>query len=453
MTPLSTTSPPEWRAPGFIVAAPRSGAGKTTIALGLMSALRCRGLAVQPFKCGPDYIDPAFHKAATGRSSFNLDTWAMRPGLIEDLIGRAAADADICVAEGVMGVFDGAPERGRCGTGSTADLAALTGWPVVLVLDVSAQAETAAAIALGCRAYRNDIRFAGVILNRVASAGHEALIRPAVERMGLPVLGSVFRRGSLSIPDRHLGLVQASEFDRLQELLSALSDAVAAEVSLDELIAGAEPDALPRTMDSAAKPPLDPPAQRIALAQDRAFSFTYPHLLQGWASAGAEIVPFSPLADEPPHPTAGAVWLPGGYPELHAGVLAQCGRFREGLRAAAARGASVHGECGGYMALGAGLEDAAGVRHEMAGLLGLETSFAKRKLHLGYRRARLLADCVLGRQDSVVFGHEFHYASVVAVNDEPLLNLAGANGAPSLEKGSRRGSVTGTFFHAIDRGD
>ena len=441
------------RAPGFIVAAPRSGAGKTTIALGLMSALARRGLAVQPFKCGPDYIDPAFHTAAAGRSSFNLDTWAMRPGLIADLIGSAAADADICVAEGVMGVFDGAPERGRCGTGSTADLAALTGWPVVLVLDVSAQAETAAAIALGCRAYRDDIRFAGVILNRVASAGHERLISPAIERIGLPVLGSVSRRGSLAIPDRHLGLVQASEFDRLQDLFSALSEAIAAEVSLDDLVARAKPDVLPRTIAGVTKPPLDPPAQRIALAQDSAFSFTYPHLLQGWAAAGAEIVPFSPLADEPPDATAGAVWLPGGYPELHAGALARCSRFHEGLRAAATRGAVVHGECGGYMTLGAGLEDADGVRHEMAGLLGLETSFAKRKLHLGYRQARLLADCVLGREGGVVFGHEFHYASVLAVNDAPLLDLADAKGSPSLEGGSRRGSVTGTFFHAIDRGN
>jgi cobyrinic acid a,c-diamide synthase len=442
----------EMRAPGFIIAAPRSGAGKTTIALGLMSALKQRGLAVQPFKCGPDYIDPAFHEAATGRASFNLDTWAMRAGLIADLVGEAAAGADICVAEGVMGVFDGAPEHGRCGSGSTADLAALTGWPVVLVLDVSAQAETAAAIALGCRAYRDDIRFAGVILNRVASAGHEALIRPAIERIGLPVLGSVFRRGRLAIPDRHLGLVQASEFDRLQDLFSALSEAVAAEVSLEDVIARAKPDALTRTMAGAAKPPLDPPAQRIALAQDRAFSFIYPHLLQGWQLAGAEILPFSPLADEPPDATAGAVWLPGGYPELHAGALAQCSRFREGLKEAAARGAVVHGECGGYMALGAGLEDADGVRHRMAGLLGLETSFARRKLHLGYRRARLLADCALGRENGIVFGHEFHYASVLAANDAPLLDLADAKGSPLLERGSRRGSVTGTFCHAIDRG-
>ena len=439
---------------GVIVAAPRSGAGKTTIALGLMRALKRRGLKVQPFKCGPDYIDPAFHMAATGRPSFNLDTWSMRRELIGDLIGKAAVDADICIAEGVMGLFDGARGVGRCGKGSTADLAALTGWPVILVLDVSAQAETAAAVALGCRAYRDDVRLAGVILNRVAGPGHEDLIRPAIERIGLPVFGAVFRRGNLVLPDRHLGLVQASELAGIDNYLDALSEVIAANVSLDALVSCARPAALSgASVKSARKPPIPPPGQRIALAHDQAFSFTYPHVLEGWREAGAEIRPFSPLADEPPDAAADAVWLPGGYPELHAGQLSACERFRKGLKEAAERGATTHGECGGYMALGAGLEDAAGVRHEMAGLLGLETSFAKRKLHLGYRQVRLLADCAIGRDQSRIFGHEFHYASVLAVNDDPLLDLVDAAGASSPEKGSRRGSVTGTFFHAIDGED
>jgi len=439
---------------GVIIAAPRSGAGKTTLALGLMRGLKRRGMTVQPFKCGPDYIDPAFHMAATGRPSFNLDTWSMRRELIGDLIGKAAVDADICIAEGVMGLFDGARGAGRCGKGSTADLAALTGWPVILVLDVSAQAETAAAVALGCRAYRDDIRLTGVILNRVAGPGHEDLIRPAIERIGLPVLGAVFRRGNLVLPDRHLGLVQASELDGIENYLDALSEVITENVSLDALISCARPAALSgASTKSARKPPIPSPGQRIALARDQAFSFTYPHVLEGWREAGAEIRPFSPLADEPPDAAADAVWLPGGYPELHAGQLSACERFRKGLKEAAARGAVIHGECGGYMALGAGLEDADGVRHEMAGLLGLETSFAKRKLHLGYRQVRLLADCAIGQGQSLIFGHEFHYASVLAVNDEPLLDLVDAAGASSPEKGSRRGSVTGTFFHAIDGED
>jgi cobyrinic acid a,c-diamide synthase len=439
------------RAPGVIIAAPRSGAGKTTLALGLMRALKRGGLTVQPFKCGPDYIDPAFHEEATGRESFNLDTWGMRRELIGDLVGKASVGADICIAEGVMGLFDGARGEGRCGRGSTADLAALMGWPIVLVLDVSAQAETAAAIALGCRTYRDDIRLGGVILNRVAGLSHAGLIGPAIERIGLPVLGSVFRRDSLALPDRHLGLVQASELGGLQSYLDALSEIVTANISLDALMSCARPAALVSAcMMPAVKPAIRPPGQRIALAQDQAFSFTYPHVLRGWRAAGAEIRSFSPLADEPPDAAADAVWLPGGYPELHAGLLAGCDRFRKGLEEAAGRGAAIHGECGGYMVLGAGLEDAGGVRHRMTGLLGLETSFAKRKLHLGYRRARLLTGCALGEERGIIFGHEFHYASVLEVNDDPLLDLMDAAGEPSPEKGSRRGSVTGTFFHPID---
>jgi cobyrinic acid a,c-diamide synthase len=195
---------------------------------------------------------------------------------------------------------------------------------------------------------------------------------------------------------------------------------------------------------------LPPPGQRIALAQDRAFSFMYPHLLRQWREAGAEIIPFSPLADEAPDAAADAVWLPGGYPELHAGVLTSAHAFHKSLRQLAGRSVPIHGECGGYMVLGRGLEDADGVRHEMAGLLGLETSFARRKLHLGYRRARLQRDCSLGAAGSEVFGHEFHYASTVAVSGDSLVDCEDASGVAVPEQGMRQGSVTGTFFHVID---
>ncbi|MBX9946507.1 MAG: cobyrinate a,c-diamide synthase, partial [Reyranella sp.] len=196
---------------GLVVAAPRSGAGKTTIALGLMRALRRRGLAVQPFKCGPDYIDPAFHAVAAGRPSFNLDTWAMAEGTLCDLVARQAAGADLAIAEGVMGLFDGVARPGQTARGATADLAALFGWPVVLVLDVSGQTETAAAVALGCARYRDDIEVAGVVLNRIASPRHLALIAPAFERVGLKLFGAIGRDDLLALPERHLGLVQAGE--------------------------------------------------------------------------------------------------------------------------------------------------------------------------------------------------------------------------------------------------
>ena len=440
--------------PGLIIAAPRSGAGKTTVTLGLLRALCRRGLAVQPFKCGPDYIDPAFHEVAAGRASYNLDSWAMGADLIATLAATASMGAEISVAEGVMGLFDGAAGRGQSGTGTTADLASLLGWPAVLVLDVTGQTETAAAVALGCVRYRDDIDIAGVILNRVASARHLALIAPAFERIKLPVFGAVLRDERIALPERHLGLVQAREISTIDQQLDGLAEVVDAAVDIDAIRRSARSAKVsPETCDersNESKHHLPPPGQRIALAQDPAFSFMYPHLLRQWRQAGAEIIPFSPLADEAPDDSADAVWLPGGYPELHAGTLASAHHFRGGLRTLAERSVPIHGECGGYMVLGLGLEDADGRRHEMTGLLGLETSFRQRKLHLGYRRARLQRDCSLGAEGTDVFGHEFHYASTVSVRGDSLVDCRDASGVSVPEQGVRQGSVTGTFFHVID---
>jgi cobyrinic acid a,c-diamide synthase len=437
-------------APGLIISAPCSGAGKTTITLGLLRALANRGLAVQPFKCGPDYIDPAFHLAAAQRASFNLDTWAMRREVIAELVANRSRAAEICIAEGVMGLFDGATEAGQSGQGATADLAELLGWPVVLVLDVSGQTETAAAIALGCASYRPGVRIAGVILNNVASARHQALIVPALERIGLRVFGALLCRDDFALPERHLGLVQAQETADLEVRLERLAEAVASGVRVDDVVAAALPSPLADEVRAGRdRARVAPPGQRIALAADAAFSFIYPHLVETWRAAGAEILPFSPLANEAPDASADLVWLPGGYPELHAGALSSAWAFRAGMRRAAER-VPVHGECGGYMVLGQGLEDANGVRHEMLGLLGLETSFAKRRLHLGYRRARLLADCALGRAGDDVLGHEFHYASVMSSSDDPLMVDHDAADGRVTESGARRGRVTGTFFHLID---
>lgn len=435
---------------GLVVAAPRSGAGKTTIALGLMRAFRRRGLAVQSFKCGPDYIDPAFHAVATGRPSYNLDTWAMAEGTLADLVARHAGGADMAVVEGVMGLFDGVAHSGQTARGATADLAALFGWPVVLVLDVSGQTETAAAVAAGCARYREDVGVAGVILNRVSSTRHLALIAPAFDRIGLKLFGAIGNDDALTLPERHLGLVQAGETADLERRLETFADALESSVDLEAIRAAARPALLQAAVGAASG--LKPPGQRIAVAQDEAFSFMYPHLLDRWRAAGAEILPFSPLADQAPEAGADAVWLPGGYPELHAGVLASARHFHGGLRALAGRSVPIHGECGGYMVLGRGIEDVRGVHHSMAGLLRLETSFAKRSLHLGYRRARLLVDCPLGSAGMEIMGHEFHYASTLSAGDDPLVACRDASGASITEGGARQGSVSGTFFHAIDRG-
>ncbi|MDD7970792.1 cobyrinate a,c-diamide synthase [Roseinatronobacter alkalisoli] len=431
--------------PGLMVSAPASGTGKTTVMLGVLRALRDAGVTVQPFKSGPDYIDPAFHRAASGRESYNLDSWAMGHALT-DTIAAESAGADIIFAEGSMGLYDGVAKPGASGHGTGAELALRMGWPVVLVVDVSGQAQSAAAVALGFARYLPDLPFAGVILNRVASPRHERLIRLGMEAAGLRVLGALPRRGDLVLPERHLGLVQATEHPDLDRAIADYATFLRDHVDLDALMQCAGTTGRPPPRATGLP---KPPAQRIALARDAAFSFTYPHLLEGWRRAGAEVMPFSPLADEAPDPGADLVWLPGGYPELHAGRLAAATRFHAGLQAHAGRARPVHGECGGYMALGEALIDKDGTRHQMAGLLGLVTSYAKRKMHLGYRRAQLRRPMPGFSVGAALRGHEFHYSSILAQPDTPLAEVRDAEGTIVPETGSVRGPVTGTFFHLI----
>lgn len=429
----------------LIVAAPRSGAGKTTVTLGLLAALRRRGVDVQAAKAGPDYIDPAFHKAATGRASFNLDSWAMPPSLLDALVGEAAARADILVIEGTMGLFDGIPTTPRR-SGATADLAARFRLPVLLVVDVAGQAQSAAAVVRGFAAHDPEVKIGGIVLNRVGSERHRGLVADAVTGLGVPILGSLLRDETLALPERHLGLVQAGEHSDLEARLDRLADMAERHLDLDGIQQLAVP---PQFASAPPEPAMNPPGMRIALAQDAAFSFVYPHLLEGWRKAGAAIATFSPLADDMPPEDCDSCWLPGGYPELHAGRLATASRFRDGLtRFAATR--PVHGECGGYMVLGQRLVDADGASHTMTGLLGHATSFAQRKLHLGYREARLLSDSPIGPAGSLVRGHEFHYAALIANgDDQPFAELADGQGQTLGMSGGRRGHVTGAFFHAI----
>ncbi|WP_454917947.1 cobyrinate a,c-diamide synthase [Xanthobacter sediminis] len=439
--------------PGLLIAAPRSGSGKSTVTLGLQRALARRGIAVQGAKCGPDYIDTAFHAAATGRPSINLDSFAMPPELMARLVAETGGTADLILAEGSMGLFDGV--RGETGrTGASADVAAAFRWPVVLVLDVAGHAQSAAAVALGCATYDPRIAIAGVILNNVASDRHQRLVEDGLARIGLPSLGAVRRNPALLLPERHLGLVQANETEDLDARLDRLADACAAGLDLERIRALARPAPAETQENPAAAAPLPPPGQRIALAQDRAFSFVYTHILSGWRAQGAEIVPFSPLADEAPPEDCDACWLPGGYPELHAGRLAAAGRFLEGLRRFGET-RPVHGECGGYMVLGEAIEDADGTFHAMAGLLPVATSYAKRRLHLGYRMARLTGAGPLGPAGARLVGHEFHYASVTAADADPdtaFAEVTDAEGRALAPAGHRRSAVSGSFFHAICTG-
>jgi cobyrinic acid a,c-diamide synthase len=445
---------------GLIVAAPRSGTGKTTVTLALAAALRRRGITVRTAKSGPDYIDPGFHAVATGAACINLDSWAMPPELLDRQVARAAPDGGLLLIESAMGLFDGVEAPvGR--SGAAADLAARYRIPVVLVLDVSGQSQSAAAVARGFADHDPNVTVAGVVLNRVASERHRDAIASAMAAAGICLFGAMPRDASIALPERHLGLVQAEELGTLPSRIEALADMAERHLDLTGVAEIAAPlwTSVPlagegRGEGGAALPReacLPPPGQRIALAADAAFSFVYAHLLEGWRRAGAEIVRFSPLADEAPPENCDACWLPGGYPELHAGRIAGAVRFRAGL-ARFAETRPVHGECGGYMVLGAGLEDADGERHAMCGLLGHATSFARRRLHLGYREARLVANMPLGLAGTVIRGHEFHYASLTEPGeDAALAEFADASGRALGLGGGRRGRVSGAFFHAIAR--
>ncbi len=435
-------------AKGLIVAAPASGSGKTVVTLGLLRHLRNTGRRVAAAKVGPDYIDPAFHAAASGGACYNIDPWAMRPGTVAATIRRLNADADLVVCEGVMGLFDGA----LSGEGSTADLAAATGWPVILVVNARAQAASAAAVLRGFATHRADVTVAGVIFNRVGGAAHAAILRESCTAAlpDIPVLGCIPRDERLIVPERHLGLVQAGEHPRLDSFLNDAATMISQHVAVGAMTKLAAPwrDAdQPAPMAESAIPPI---GSRIAVARDNAFAFSYPAILDGWRRE-AEISFFSPLADEAPNPTADAVYLPGGYPELHAGRLAANRGFLDGLRAAAQRGAAVLGECGGYMVMGRGLIDSAGECHAMAGLLDLESSFAKRRMNLGYRHVTLAADGPLGQTGAGYRGHVFHYASVVDEGrGQPLFRCQDARGRELGLAGRVRGRVMGSFLHLID---
>ncbi|MGB0904564.1 MAG: cobyrinate a,c-diamide synthase, partial [Mangrovicoccus sp.] len=311
---------PDWTGGrGLILAAPSSGSGKTTATLGLLRALHQDQIPVRGAKSGPDYIDPRFHEAACGQVCYNLDAWAMQPDRLRALI----AGPGLALIEGAMGLFDGAPPTGK---GATADLARLLKLPVVLVVDCSSMAQSIGALVAGFARHDPQVTIAGVILNRVGSDRHRAMLSAALD---IPILGALPRTTSLATPSRHLGLVQAQEREDLESFLTQAAQLVRDNIDLPALQDLAQPLPQPAPAKSPA-----PPAQHIALAQDKAFAFAYPHLLADWRKAGAEILPFSPLADDP-LPQSDLIYLPGGYPELYAAQLAASRNFLPGLRRAA----------------------------------------------------------------------------------------------------------------------
>jgi cobyrinic acid a,c-diamide synthase len=434
---------------GLIVAAPASGSGKTLVTAGLARHLRGRGLGVATAKSGPDFIDPTFHAAASGQPCLNLDVWGMRPATLAALVADLEARADIVLCEGVMGLFDGTGAEAEAG--STAELARLTGWPVVLVVDARGQGASVAALLRGFANHQPSVPLSGVIFNRISSERHGALLAGATARHlpGLACLGTVAANPGLALPSRHLGLVPAGENDHAQAVIECCAAHIGTSVDVEGLLNLALRSVFTLTARAVPVPPL---GRRIAVARDEAFCFAYHAVLEGWRSQGAELAFFSPLADEPPDAAADAVYLPGGYPELWADRLASAEAFVTGLRRTAANGTVIYGECGGYMVLGAALIDRDGCSRRMSGLLPLVTSFAERQLHLGYRRTILRTGTPLGTAGAVFRGHEFHYATITRQGAAtPLFSVVGGADEHLGAYGLRQGSVFGSFIHLIDR--
>ena len=431
---------------GIVIAAPASGSGKTTLTLALLRYLRTRGDAVASVKIGPDYIDPSFHRAASGQPCYNFDGWAMRSTTLTKVLQQAATAAQWLIAEGVMGLFDGAGD----GSGTTAAVAESLDWPIILVIDAQGMAASAAAVVHGFNSLQPTTAIAGVIFNRIGGPGHERLLRAACQPLAIPVLGCIPRHASLTLPERHLGLVPAQEHEALEAFLQQAAEFIAQHLDVDALFALAKPADVDQAGNrEACLPPL---GQCIALANDVAFSFVYPHVLDSWQAAGAEILPFSPLADQVPAAEADAIYLPGGYPELHAGRLAANQHFRKSLQQAAQRGRFIYGECGGYMVLGESLVNSERIEHPMLGLLPLKTSFAERQLHLGYRQLTLLSDSPLGAKNTRLRGHEFHFSKVLHEGAEQrLFSSHDALGQDLGTTGMRLGSVMGSYMHLIDQ--
>ena len=416
---------------GILIASPHSGSGKTVVTLGLLRALS-RISNVRAAKSGPDYIDPRFHEIASGNQSLNLDTWAMSESRIKNL----SSGKGTFVVEGAMGLFDG-DSSGR--SGSAASLAKILDLQVILIIDCSKMAQSVAAIVKGFVSYDPDVKFLGVILNKIGSEKHLKMINESLSGKSFPpVIGHLKRSKHFHLPSRHLGLIQATEKKDLHVWLDKLADKIENSVNLDKLKSNTLIE------NKELKPLIKPPGKIISIAKDKAFSFIYPHLINDWIAQGSEINYFSPLSDEPV-PESDFIFLPGGYPELYAEKLAENRQFLESVKEAA-KNTNIYGECGGYMALGESLIDSDGKSHKMLDLLDLVTSIELPKLTLGYRKLRTLSGSIEG----TFMGHEFHYARTLRANGKKLFTSSDASDNSLPDLGLVKGRVCGSFAHIID---
>lgn len=423
-----------------MVAAPHSGAGKTVLTLGILAALRANNIDVRAAKSGPDYIDTSFHHYASGHPSINLDAWSMSSETLVELAHRQGGQ--LLVIEAAMGIIDGDSD----GQGSPAQLARALKTPIIFVIDCARQAQSAILPVLGFLHHCPDLTLGGVILNKIGSVRHGENIAAYFRKEGIKILGYVRARQDLKLDSRHLGLIQAREIDDLRPKFENWAKIMDAELDLDALYDLARP-LVSFPASNINTPFFELLGQHTAIADDGAFGFTYTHIINSWRRAGGEVSFFSPLANQAPAADANAVFLPGGYPELHAHRIAHATKFRKALLQFAKQGKRIYGECGGYMTLGTALIDAQGNAHEMLNLLPLVSSFERPALHLGYR---YLCPREKYFRASMLLGHEFHYARVVSEGKADRLFDAEDSAHLTLGAiGLRRGNIAGSFAHII----
>ncbi|MBI2832095.1 MAG: cobyrinate a,c-diamide synthase [Chloroflexi bacterium] len=428
----------------IVIAGVTSGVGKTTVSTGLMGALLRRKLKVQPFKTGPDYIDPSYHTWVTGEPSRNLDTWLLPRNAVIELFTRAMSGKDIAVIEGVMGLYDGRSSINE--EGSTAELAKLLGATVLLVVDSRKGARSLAAMVAGYQTFDSSLRIGGVILNGIGSEGHLKLCREAIEHYtAIPVLGHLPRRDSLSLPERHLGLIPTVEGPAGEEFLSQLIAQCEATFDIPEILRLSEQMTFPIAEPEIFPPVPKPPVARIAVAKDRAFSFYYQDsldLLEAW---GAELMPFSPMKDGGLPEGVSGIYIGGGFPELYAADLANNKPMKQAIRAAARRGMPIYAECGGLMYLGKNMRDLKGNEYRMAGVIPASSHIDSPRLSLGYRTVQALADGPILQRDETVRGHEFHWSVL-----ESSADTANAYRVPekgNLQEGFQNGNLLASYIH------
>lgn len=429
----------------LVIAGTHSGVGKTTVAIAMMRALASYGIKVQPFKVGPDYIDPGYHTAATGLRGRNLDSWLLGADGVREMFLRSAPEEGLSIIEGVMGLYDG---RGSEGEGSTAHVAAILDAPVILVLDARSMSRSAAALVLGYKTFDPKLRLCGVFLNRVGSERHYLLLKDAIESTtGVPVLGWLSVETPIELPERHLGLLPANEKANLTMILDRLANKMAAAVNLEQIIRMA------RTASNLSSPlnPVFPAASfshqiRLGVVMDQAFHFYYQDGLDFLDALGADIIPCSALEGELP-PNLDGLYIGGGFPEMFASTIAENTPFIQGVREHYRRGMPIYAECGGMMFLSTGITDLKGDEYPMAGVIPGKTVMLQKRAGLGYVSAQLLRDNLLGFAGQKIRGHEFHYSVLEGLSPENHAYLLEKAGDKTHPDGYAYRNLLASYLH------